>query len=113
MTQSRQFRLIIEALLQNKPVFVKNTGVRVKVVKLEKHNKSRYFKMKSATCDVAFEETPTYKALSLMENYRYSDGVNTLGGQRNFISGSIKIINLSHRPFETKTSKALYDSKKS
>lgn len=117
MTQSRQFRLIIEALLSNKPIFVKNTGIKVRVNKLEKSNRSRYYKMKTATCEITFDETPSYKALAICENYNYrGDAITTLGGPRQMGSdfrAVIRILNLSHRPFETKTSKALYDPKKS
>ena len=114
MTQSKQFKLVIEAILTGKPIFVKNTGIKVSIIKLEKVNRNRYYKMKTATCDINFEQTPTYKALSTCENYSLRDEMVTLGGTKKLnIRASIKIMNLSHRPFETKSSKALYDPKKS
>jgi len=112
MNQSRQFQLVIESVLANKPIYIRDTGVRIRITRLEKANRNRYFKMKTATCEIMFEGGPSYKALLLCENYQLRDQASVLGSPPKLgITGQIKIINLSHRPFETKSSKALYDPK--
>ncbi len=113
MNQSRQFQLVIECVLTNKPVYIRDTGVRVRITRLEKANRSKYFKMKTATCEIMFDAGPSYKSLLLCDTYQLRDQASVLGSpQKLSIIGQIKIINLSHRPFETKSSKALYDPAK-
>lgn len=119
----KEFRLVVESLLKGDSIYIKDTGVRVEILKLE-HNKQymsrRDYGLDKLKCDIKFIDTPTYKALTKCEQYLIQEEVRLLPNPSNplaakvsvYTRGHIKVVNLSNKPYNTAASKILFDKKK-
>ena len=116
-----RFKKVVDSLLRGEPVFIKGTGVRVNITRLNdrKHYKNR---LKTLVCEIEFIDTPNYKALSLCEVYdiqTHEQGLNRLTSKTTTlvnnrvmqITANIKVLHLDYKPYETETSEILYGKK--
>lgn len=116
---SKEFKRIIENASKGIPVYIKNTGIRVLITKLEKNNYG-YRKARNLSnlyCSIQFVDSPTYKALRMCQHYnlhcnsgyfKSNQPPNPIQIQ---IEATIKVLNLCSGPYETKASKILFADK--
>lgn len=118
-TVGRTFKKVVERLLKGESVFIKDTGIKVIISRLQegRHNRNR---LKHLTCNIVFEDAPSYKALKLCENYDIRNdnfpgmltGPNQMNNKKNIMaSGVIKVLHLSNKPYESNAGKILFDKK--
>jgi hypothetical protein len=108
---------IVEAICKDTPLFVKGTGVRVKVdyfgTDLDEFRVSLGRKQSKAKdvrlfCNVEFVGSPTPKALKLFQRYHIKR--NSVSDKME-LDGVIDIENLSTTPYDSKAAKVLYEKK--
>ena len=115
----RTFKKVVEKLLKGESVYIKDTGIKVVISRLQegRHNRNR---LKHLTCQITFEDPPSYKALKMCENYDIRNdnhypsgslGPNAMKLKNIFASGIIKVVHLSNKPYESNAGKILFDKK--
>jgi hypothetical protein len=96
---------ILNAFLQGKKLYIKNTGIEVKITDFNQWAKE-HFKT-SLHVYVKLCGTPSIEALDKLSSFnidmRDDNGVQCIS-----VTGEISILELSTNPFETKASKILH-----
>lgn len=101
---------LIEHICKGKPLFIKDTGVKVEVDYFGTDmNEFRSRNSREDYCQVDMITPPTTKALKLFEKFHIKRNSHTKEME---IEGTIKLRNLSLSPYETKAAKVLYEKKK-
>lgn len=118
---SREFKRIIECAAKGIPVYVKDTGIKVIITRLEKNNFGyrRSRTLNNLYCSIKFIDPPSYKALRMCGHYdlRCDEGPRGMSQSSQpstfypFITATIKVINLKSSPYESKASKILFSGK--
>lgn len=107
---SRAKNKLIEQICKGKPLFIKNTGIRVEVdyFGTDMH-KFRSRNSKEDYCQVNMLDPPTIKSLKMFEKFHIK--MNSHSKEME-LEGTIKLSNLSIMPYETEAARVLYEKKK-
>lgn len=110
----RQKDKLIEAIFNNKPIYIKNTGVRVNIEYYGSDNESPFLGRSSSRKNenivkINFETTPNNKALKLCKNFNI---LRNGHHNRSEAQGNISLVNLSLVPFEGAAAKLIYEKEK-
>lgn len=105
---------IIKAMCEGKPLYIKNTGVKISVDYFgsdlgEDRWSTRKKKHISRPVKVEFETAPSLKALKMCRKYHIKKNSHSKTME---LDAEIELDNLSLSPYENRAAKLLYEKKK-
>lgn len=110
----REFKDLLEKVLCGEPVYIVDTGTRVRVTR---YSKDRSYRTKKDNCSIEFLETPNKKSIDKCDRYdvEVSERTNSQTQQIHYevnVSASIDIKNLRAVPYKTRAADVLFGSDK-
>lgn len=119
---NREFRDLMENILQAKPVFIKESGIKVLVTSYNKEKKGWGIKNPHNVCAIDFIDVPNKKAVDKTISYDLQvEEIGSFGNRGNFvtvngkdikINATIHISNLRALPLKTKGAEVLFGNQK-
>lgn len=106
-------RKIVDAICRDETLFIKNTGVSVKILEYCSPDRSDYsgrrLRKVLELCNVQFLKPANKKSLSLCNKFTICRDSNS---NKLEVTADVEIKNLSLYPYESKGAKVLYDKTK-